>query len=468
MSMSEQKLQPPGKAPGPLKKTDRLKNPPSGCIGLLFGLMFVCALLLSISAGALAGYQTGGRERQATATKLSLLSLDQQYNLALQDIAEDRLDIARQRLEYVISLDPGYPGASARLAEAMAILYATATPTALPPTITPTPTRDLRPVQELLDQALTLWNSQDWTQAIDLLLTLRKSDPAYETARVDGMLFMALRYRGVDKIWKEGNLEGGLYDLALAERFGPLDAQSLSSRDLARLYMMGSSFYGVYPEEAIRYFSQLASAAPNLRDSSGVAAAVRYWDSLVQYGDQLMADKRPCDAQEQYGQALSWRSDSTVETKLREAMLACNPPTHTPRPPTATPFFTPSATNGLFPTETQAIPPTETQTLPTDTVPAATSTTGPPPVTSQPPTDTPQLPTETPVPPTETVMPPTETSAPPTTEAPPVTTEAPPASATPEPPTATQETSPTPLASTETIHPPALAITPLPTKEILP
>ncbi len=366
-----------------------MKNPPRGCIGLLFGLMFTGAMLLSITAGALAGYQTGGRERQATATRLSLQSLDQQYNLALQDIAEERFDIARQRLEYVISLDPGYPDASARLAEALAILYATATPTALPPTITPTPTRDLRPVQELLDQASTLWNSQDWTRAIDLLLTLRKSDPAYETARVDGMLYMALRYRGVDKIWKEGNLEAGLYDLALAERFGPLDAQALSSRDLARLYMMGSSFYGVYPEEAIRYFSQVASAAPNLRDSSGIAAAVRYWDSLVQYGDQLMADHQPCDAQEQYGQALSWRSDSAVETKLRDAMLACNPPTNTQKPPTATQFFTPSATYELYPTETQAIPPTETQTIPTDTVPAVTSPTVPPPDTLQPPTDTP-------------------------------------------------------------------------------
>jgi len=46
------------------------------------------------------------------------------------------------------------------------------------------------------------------------------------------MLFISLRQRGVDKIWKEGDLEGGIYDLALAARFAPLDVQASSSREL--------------------------------------------------------------------------------------------------------------------------------------------------------------------------------------------------------------------------------------------
>jgi hypothetical protein len=373
---------------------------------LLWAVLFCGLVLFAIVLGGLIGAQSTAQSQHSTATAFSKTSLSEQFNLALQDITEMRYEVARQRLEYVIAQDPSYPGVTEKMAEVMSILYATATPTPPAPTDTSTPTRDLRPVEELFKQAQSLVAAQKWTETIDTLLALRKTDPAYQTARVDGMLFISLRQRGVDKIWKEGDLEGGIYDLALAARFGPLDVLANSSRELARLYVIGSSFWEVLPDQAITYFSQVAAAAPGLRDMSGWTASARYREVLIQYGDQLAAKKDWCNAQKQYELALSMGADAALQEKASNAAIQCSPPTGTPTAtgeiPTATlPAYvspSPTSTNGPVPTETNTPP----VNPPTDTVPAPTETPQPPTETSQLPTETSQLPTETPVPPTAT------------------------------------------------------------------
>jgi hypothetical protein len=367
---------------------------------LLWAVLFCGLVLFAIVLGGLIGAQSTAQNQHSTATAFLKTSLSEQFDLALQDITENRYEVARQRLEYVIAQDPSYPGVTEKMAEVMSVLYATATPTAPAPTVTATPTRDLRPVEDLFKQAQSLVAAQKWTEAIDTLVSLRQADPAYQTAKLDGMLFISLRQRGVDKIWKEGDLEGGIYDLALAARFGPLDVQANSSRELARLYVIGSSFWDVLPDQAITYFSQVAAAAPGLRDISGWTASARYREVLIQYGDQLAAKKDWCTAQQQYELALSMGADAALQEKTRNAAIQCSPPTSTPTAtgefPTATlePYVSPS------PTSTSGPNPTITNTPqvnpPTDTIPA--------------PSDTPQPPTETPVPPTATEnIPPTDT-----------------------------------------------------------
>jgi hypothetical protein len=352
---------------------------------VIFGLLVFFAL----AAGSLAGYQSGMRDQRATATKMARTSLDDQFVLAIQDIAESRFEVAYRRLEFVIDQDPAYPGATDKMAEVMAILYATATPTELPPTTTATATRDLRPVEDMYKQAQSLVSEQKWDETIDTLTTLRKEDLAYQIARVDGMFFISLRMRGFDKIWKVGDLEGGIYDMALASRFGPLDAQANSARDLARLYLIGSAFWEVDPAQAIQYFSQVAAAAPGLQDLSGWTASARYREVLIQYGDSLMVKKEWCTAQEQYQLALSMGADASLQEKTQNAALLCSPPSATPTPtgeiPTATtpPAVTPSPTTGN-------IPPTWTNTSPPG---PPTNTTAPPTNTTAPPTNTTEAPT---------------------------------------------------------------------------
>jgi hypothetical protein len=367
---------------------------------LLWAVLFCGLVLFAIILGVLIGTRSTTQSQHSTATAFSKTSLNEQFNLALQDITENRYEVARQRLEYVIAQDPSYPGVTEKMAEVMSILYATATPTPPAPTETATPTRDLRPVEDLFKQAQSLLAEQKWTETIDTLVALRKADPAYQTARIDGMLFISLRQRGVDKIWKEGDLEGGIYDLALSARFGPLDVQANSSRELARLYVIGSSFWDVLPDQAITYFSQVAAAAPGLRDISGWTASARYREVLIQYGDQLATKKDWCNAQRQYELALSMGADAALQEKTSNATIQCSPPTGTPTATGEIPTATLPANISPSPTSTTGSAPTQTNTPPvnppTNTVPA--------------PTDTPQSPTETPVPPTATEnIPPTDT-----------------------------------------------------------
>jgi hypothetical protein len=423
----------PGGAPGQAKKagqTPGTRTPtakgqlPAGkkrkqpLKAILLVLGIAAALGLATLGGVLAGYRSGVNARQSSATEQALLSVKDQYDLAVQDLAEGRYEVARQRLEYILAYDPNYPGATDRLTEALSILYATATPSPLPPTITPTPTRDPRPVQELFSQAQSLVSSSQWDQAIDTLLAVRQADPAHQTARVDGMLFISLRQRGVEKIINLGNLEGGAYDLALAERFAPLDVQANSWRELARLYLTGSSFWEVIPEQAVYYFSQVAAAAPGMRDSSGLTASERYRLALAQYGDQLGKNGDWCAAQEQYELSLAIGVDAAIQEKRDNAALQCSPPSATPGEATPTPSLTlpagvtPSATSPFIPT------PTNTQQPPVTTEPPPATTEPPPATTEPPPATTEPPPPETTEPPVSSDTPAPALLAPPTTPVP--------------------------------------------------
>lgn len=200
-------------------------SPPQGKRSLrpvprwMWGLITIVLLSGAVILGSLAGYISAGQARTSQLAAYAQEGLDQQFELGVQDLETGRYEVAKQRFEYIISIDPDYPGVMDMLAQSMLVLYGTATPTALPATASPTATRDPRPIEELFNSAMAQFNSQDWDGVIDTLSTLRKEDRAYQIASVDGMLFMALRSRGVNKILQNGNLEAGIYDLALAERF---------------------------------------------------------------------------------------------------------------------------------------------------------------------------------------------------------------------------------------------------------
>jgi hypothetical protein len=121
----------------------------------------------------------------------------------------------------------------------------------------------------------------------------RKRYPDYND-KSRRMLYVALRNRGVDKIALEADLEGGMYDLTLAEKFGPLDAEATNWRSWAELYRLGAGFWDIDWGQAVNYFSQLASAAPNLMDGSGLTARDRYREALLSYGDWLVQKGEWC------------------------------------------------------------------------------------------------------------------------------------------------------------------------------
>ena len=185
------------------------------------------------------------------------------------------------------------------------------------------PTPDTRAVDELFQVAQSQWQNQDWVSLSQTIVSLRNLDPSYRAREVDRMLFLALRFNGVDKILNKGNLEGGLYDLALVEKFALLDNQARTYQEWARLYILGASFWNVMPDKSVFYFKQLASAAPYLKDLSGIYAIDRYRLALIQYGDQLTKTDEWCLAVEQYDLAKSLNEDPGLQPTMIYAADLC-------------------------------------------------------------------------------------------------------------------------------------------------
>jgi tetratricopeptide (TPR) repeat protein len=329
---------------------------------ILWAGLAVLLLALIAAGSAYAGYNSAIGQRTHYQSTLVAGEAANQYILAQQEIAVGNYDRARQRLEYIIQIDPNYPNVSDQLAYVLTQQRITATPTFAPtPTLTPTP--DYRGRDDLFAQAQSLLVGRDWSGAIDTLLLLRKNYPDYMAVQVDDMLFVALRNRGIDKIAQQHDLEGGNYDLTLAERFGPLDAEANNWREWADLYIRGASYWDVDWAQAVYYFSQVADAVPNLSDSSGWTASRRYMDALLGYGDWFAAQAKWCDAQTQYDTYMSLLADPQVEPtaayaadKCSQASVVPTPPaTETPTPGGETP--TP-ATDTPSPTDTQEPPAT--------------------------------------------------------------------------------------------------------------
>ena len=296
-------------------------------------LLGALALIVLLGLGLFAGYQQAIGDRLKAQFSILSQQLTEQYAMALLDIDAGRYLMAQQRLEFIIQNNPSFPLASVKLAEVMVMAsISTATPL---PTMTPTP--DLSGVEEIFQRALQAVNSLDWPNALANLDTLRRKDPTYRAAEVDGMYYFSLRNYGYDLITKQGNLEGGIYQLTLAERFGPLDSNANGLREGSRLYIHGASFWDLDWKNAVFYFSQLYTGWPQLWDGT-MTSSERYRIASMRYGDELFAQEQWCPAYEQYQNASKvGELDATGQKNAYQAMMQCYPPalpTETPPLPT--------------------------------------------------------------------------------------------------------------------------------------
>jgi len=300
---------------------------------ILIGILGVIVLLALAGFG---GYESAIATRLQAKTQLVNKQLLDQFKLALVDEQFKRYDDAKQRLDFIIQNDPSFPGAQTEMAKILVVMsIPTATPT---PTLTPTP--DVRDQQAMFATAQQLISAGNWSNALTELDQLRKKDPSYNASQVDGMYYYALRNYGVDLIQKQGNLEGGIYELTLAERFAPLDKTASSLRDGARLYLDAASFWQLDWATAANELAQVFAAYPAMWDGT-MTAAQRYQFAAERYGDQLFSQSRFCDAVKEYQAAQAIGNlDQTAAKGLNQAYQKCYPPTATPGiiiPPVATP-----------------------------------------------------------------------------------------------------------------------------------
>ena len=309
----------------------------------LIGLGAVVLLLLVLAGAAYAGYQVGYGENQAKAAATQAAELQLQYDLGVADLAAGRNEVAIERFEYIVRLDPHYRDASQKLAEARQAFAAVPTNTP-PPLITPTATPSATPVltstqaADTFNLAQEAYEAGDWDAVISQLNHLRVIDPAYEVARANEMLFVALRNRGIARILGD-ELEGGMSDLDQAEAFGPLDTEALHHRAYARLYLAALSYWGLDWRQAMEILQQLYLIAPYFHDTS-----TRLYRATVNYADQLVDAADYCGAAELYAQAQAlYADDAAVAASLAEAQAACaQTPTPDPLATPATPEATPT------------------------------------------------------------------------------------------------------------------------------
>lgn len=280
-----------------------------------------------LGLGGLGGYWSGIGDRKAAQAQVIDKQLMEQFQYALVDEQFGRYDAAEQRLNFIIQNNPNFPGAQSELAK---VLVQKSIPTNTPtPTLTPTP--DLRGEQALFSTAQQLITAGDWANAIAELDQLRKEDPTYNTSQVDGMYYFALRNYGVALI-QAGNLEGGIYQLTLAERFAPLDRDANGMRDGARTYIQAAAFFGSDWKTSTELFQQVAAGWPSLWDGT-MTASQRYQISAMRYGDELFGEKRYCEAYQQYQAAASIAAlDQTAAKNSSQAYIQCYPPTPTSQP----------------------------------------------------------------------------------------------------------------------------------------
>jgi tetratricopeptide (TPR) repeat protein len=345
--------------------------------------LFPLFMVIVLGIAGLTGYRSGLKERQVNEVEQEELALLDQFNMGVEDLTAGRYDLAKQRAEYILSVDPDNEAAIGLLDLATkALNQPTITPTSIitPTKTTPTATPDLSSMESHFEAAAAAIGRGDWTEALNLFLGLRVEYPEYRVEEVNQMMFTALRNRGYEKIL-QGDLEQGIYDLSLAENYAPLDNQAASWRRSAEFYLFANSYVGLDWFQAYRWFSDLCGAA--------------IWDSCYKfalssrnYADLLVATADPCNALLPYEQSLITLFDADLAVTATEASYMCltataGTPTETPTlegtltetptitvtnggiviTPSATPTLTPSPTEAIFtptPSQTASLTPTIT------------------------------------------------------------------------------------------------------------
>lgn len=340
--------------PGTTQPSTPLAPKPKRGRGFLLNTLIV---LIVIAVTLFAGYQSGIATRKQNQAATLSQQLAEQLQLVETDMQTGKYEVARQRLEFIIANDPAFPGAQQKLTEVLVQINLQQGIQSPTPTASMTPTPDFSGAEQAYASAAQFITAQDWPGAIRALDSLRKLDPAYNQSQVDGMYYFTFVNYGKSLIG-QGNLEGGIYQLTLAERFGPLDRDANALREGARVYLIGASFWELDWEQAVNYFAQ-ASSWGNLWDGT-MTSAERYWFAQMRYGDDLYAKGEYCgdnDALAQYQRAMAYSMlDAAAQTNYDEVMLICFPPTPTID---LTAITIPSATATLpVPAET----PTETPT----------------------------------------------------------------------------------------------------------
>jgi hypothetical protein len=311
-------------------------------------LVGIFILLLFAVSGAGIGYASGIQQRLGHENEQKLVTAATYFNYGVQSMLQSNFEVARLQFEYVLRIVPDFPGLKEKYTQTLMEIAKNSLPT---PTPQLTPTPDMRGVETLFAQAQQQMNAKQGTAALVTLDTLRNQDIHYRTLEVDALYYLALRFSGIDKIVRQADQEGGLYDLTLASRFAPLDHEAMQYANWARNYITAISYWDVNWERVVFYLNQVYSASPGLQDSKGNSVRSRTIEALWQYGDYLDKNNNFCEAAKYYQYSLNInQQQAAVQASYASAHLKCIGPSLTQAAiPTATPVVVETPTPIVIP-----------------------------------------------------------------------------------------------------------------------
>ena len=324
---STQELPVQSDGPPGLGDTQPLKVKPRWWKLLLIG--FTILFILG-SVGGVYGYFQGIQQRVKRENEEVITQAALHFQYGLQELQSGNYELARVQFEYVIQIYPDFPGAAEKYMETMVKMAESGAP--VEQAVEPELVIDNSGAEALFNQAVQAVQSQQWPLAIQTLDALRDQNYAYRTVEVDGLYFTALRYRAVQMILEEGDLEGGLYFFALLEKYAPLDHDAVIYADTAGVYLTGASFWDIDWAQVVHIFGQLATAFPFMHDGNGWTAVDRYLKGSEYYGDQLVSEGNHCEALEHYQNILNYSALDHIQDKYDQAYVVCYPPTPIPQP----------------------------------------------------------------------------------------------------------------------------------------
>lgn len=342
--------------PSTLSDTQSIRVKPKRWKLIFFGLLLI--LLFAIGGSGI-GYFSGVQQRISQENEEVITQAALHFQYGIQALDAGNYELARIQFEYVLQIYPDFPNIKEKYTEVMVKLASTSIPNEQ--VIEPTQTVDTRGVEALFSQALQAIQTLQWPLAIQTLEALRTEDYTYRTVEVDGMYYTALRHRAVEFIVNEGNLEEGLYFLALVEKYAPLDHEAVNYAVWARLYITGASFWDIDWSQVVNYFGQLVAAFPYMHDGTGWTATDHFVKGSEYYGDFLASEGKHCEALQQYQNVLNYSAIELVQEKFNQSHLKCYPPTAIPQPTeTESPDQTPTEESTEEPTEEPAATSTPT------------------------------------------------------------------------------------------------------------
>ncbi|QPC84521.1 hypothetical protein G4Y79_09140 [Phototrophicus methaneseepsis] len=325
--------------PGPYVDYDDESTGP-GCIvwGALGFFMVLLAGAIVFLAGY-AGWSDGLKVAYGNATAQAQDEIDRQCGLISGDLQQGNLGLAQQRFLSLEQVTPVpacvatfAPTATARYLE----LQPTETPTSTPtealieatPTVEAEVTEavvDAEPTSDspydlagMLSDAEALMADGEIMEAIEWLEAIQSIDGTYQKARIDQMLFNAY-ISEADRNYRQpnGSLAEAIALTDRAEAYGDVGEYAFE-REVAQLYLNAQTYIGVDYGRAIQALNSVRNLAPNYKDTGTLL-----FNQYVAYGDALVASFSPCEAVNQYENALRMQNNANVGGKRDAARTSC-------------------------------------------------------------------------------------------------------------------------------------------------